>query len=66
MGISNVAAAMSRSARTTLTALLVAGALCARSNSSFAQSTPQRPKMLGLAHIALFAHDMDQSRKFYS
>lgn len=66
MGISNVSAAMSRSARTTLTALLVAGALCSRSNSSFAQSTPQRPKILGLAHIALFAHDMDQSRKFYS
>jgi lactoylglutathione lyase len=27
--------------------------------------TPQRPKILGLAHVAFFAHDFDQSRKFY-
>jgi lactoylglutathione lyase len=27
--------------------------------------TPERPKILGLAHVAFFAHDFDQSRKFY-
>jgi lactoylglutathione lyase len=28
--------------------------------------TPPRPKILGLAHVAFFAHDFDASRKFYS
>jgi lactoylglutathione lyase len=27
---------------------------------------PPRPKVLGLAHVAFFAHDFDASRKFYS
>ena len=27
--------------------------------------TPQRPKILGLAHVAFFAHDLDASRNFY-
>jgi catechol 2,3-dioxygenase-like lactoylglutathione lyase family enzyme len=27
--------------------------------------TPQRPRILGISHIALFAHDYEQSRAFY-
>src|ERR1700691_2083245 len=27
--------------------------------------TPQRPRILGISHIALFAHDYEQSRVFY-
>jgi len=30
-----------------------------------AQTAPVRPKILGLSHIAVFAHDFDKSRKFY-
>ena len=26
---------------------------------------PKRPRILGLAHIALFVHDIEQSRAFY-
>jgi len=31
-----------------------------------AQTTPERPKIVGLSHFAIFAHDFDKSRKFYS
>lgn len=34
--------------------------------SSLHAQTPQRPKILGLAHVAFFAHDFDASRNFYS
>ena len=37
---------------------------CLLVHSVFAQE-PQRPKILGLAHIAVFAHDFDKSRRFY-
>ena len=30
-----------------------------------AQAVPQRPKILGISHFAIFAHDFDKSRKFY-
>lgn len=30
-----------------------------------AQTAPERPKILGLSHFAIFAHDFDRSRKFY-
>src|ERR1700730_1154696 len=30
-----------------------------------AQTNPQRPHILGVAHIALFAHDYEKSRAFY-
>ena len=30
-----------------------------------AQAAPARPKILGLSHFAIFAHDFDKSRKFY-
>jgi catechol 2,3-dioxygenase-like lactoylglutathione lyase family enzyme len=29
------------------------------------QTVPQRPKILGISHFAIFAHDFDKSRKFY-
>lgn len=29
------------------------------------QTVPQRPKILGISHYAIFAHDFDKSRKFY-
>lgn len=31
-----------------------------------AAAGPSRPKILGIAHISLYAHDYDASRKFYS
>ncbi len=30
-----------------------------------AQTNPKRPHILGVAHIALFAHDYEKSRSFY-
>src|ERR1700733_7611549 len=30
-----------------------------------AQTPPVRPKIVGLSHFAVFAHDFDKSRKFY-
>src|ERR1700692_2899174 len=30
-----------------------------------AQTAPERPKILGLSHFAVFARDFDRSRKFY-
>ena len=30
-----------------------------------APAQPQRPKILGLAHIALFTADVEKSRRFY-
>jgi catechol 2,3-dioxygenase-like lactoylglutathione lyase family enzyme len=30
-----------------------------------AQTSPTRPKIVGLSHFAVFAHDFDKSRKFY-
>ena len=44
-------------------AMLFAG--CVLASFLHAQA-PQRPKILGLAHVAFFAHDFDASRKFYS
>ncbi len=32
---------------------------------AFGADTPKRPKILGIAHIALFVHDVDKSRQFY-
>jgi catechol 2,3-dioxygenase-like lactoylglutathione lyase family enzyme len=32
---------------------------------SFAQTTPQRPHILGISHIGLLAHDYEKSRAFY-
>ena len=37
--------------------LISAGILCAQ--------TPQRPHIVGISHIALLAHDYEQSRSFY-
>lgn len=33
--------------------------------SSLAAQAPQRPKITGVAHIALFVHDVDKAREFY-
>ena len=33
--------------------------------SSMCAQTPQRPHILGVAHIAVFAHDYEKSRSFY-
>ena len=41
------------------------GLLLCGSAAAFAQ-TPQRPKILGIAHVAFAAHDLEQSRAFYS
>ena len=30
-----------------------------------AQTAPARPRILGISHFAVYAHDFDQSRKFY-
>jgi hypothetical protein len=38
-------------------ALFAASIMCAQ--------TPQRPHILGVAHIAVFAHDYEKSRSFY-
>jgi catechol 2,3-dioxygenase-like lactoylglutathione lyase family enzyme len=35
------------------------------SASLLSAQTPQRPKILGLSHIAIFAHDYEKSRAFY-
>ena len=32
---------------------------------AFGADAPKRPKILGIAHIALFVHDVDKSRVFY-
>jgi catechol 2,3-dioxygenase-like lactoylglutathione lyase family enzyme len=32
---------------------------------AFGADAPKRPKILGIAHIALFVHDIDKSRQFY-
>ena len=32
---------------------------------AFGADAPKRPKILGIAHIALFVHDVDKSREFY-
>src|SRR5947209_10463665 len=46
----------------TVIAIFVAGALaCCLS----AADAPQRPRLTGVAHIALFVHDMEKSRAFY-
>src|ERR1700680_1787026 len=37
--------------------LVSAGVLCAQ--------TPPRPHIMGISHIALFAHDYERSRAFY-
>lgn len=41
---------------------------CALSGSHMlpAQSQPTRPRILGIAHIALLSHDLEQSRAFYT
>lgn len=44
-------------------AILVTSMLFAGSGS--AQTAPARPKIIGLSHFAVFAHDFDKSRKFY-
>jgi len=43
-------------------AILAGGCLLV---SLLSAQSPKRPKILGLAHVAFFAHDFDQSRKFY-
>jgi catechol 2,3-dioxygenase-like lactoylglutathione lyase family enzyme len=48
----------------TLTALTLAIATVSRADSP-AASAAQRPHILGIAHVALFSHDIDVSRKFY-
>ena len=40
-------------------AALLAGA------SLFAQEAPQRPKVLGIAHMAVYSKDLEKSRQFY-
>src|SRR5437763_960188 len=48
---------------------LLAGSLAAAIFFAFAYSAsadaPKRPKILGVAHIALFVHDIEKSRAFY-
>lgn len=46
--------------------LLPAVLLLGYGTVSLAQQIPPRPKILGLAHVAFAAHDLDASRKFYS
>ncbi len=33
--------------------------------STMQAQVPERPKILGVAHIAIFAHDFEKSRSFY-
>ncbi len=40
-------------------------ALCALASSMLAQSVPERPKILGLAHVAFYASDLEKTRAFY-
>ncbi len=40
-------------------------ALCALAPAAAQSSPPKRPRITGVAHIALFVHDMDQARRFY-
>ncbi len=44
--------------QTSLTLLLMAGVLAAA-------DAPQRPKITGVAHLALYVHDLAKSRQFY-
>ena len=40
-------------------------AITVLSAAAHAQIAPARPRIVGLSHFAVFAHDFDQSRKFY-
>jgi len=46
-----------------VTAMLVFAGLV--SALAFAADAPQRPRITGVAHIALFVHDMEKARAFY-
>ena len=46
-----------------MTKFLTASLLCV--SLSFGADAPKRPKILGIAHIALFVHDVEKSRQFY-
>lgn len=50
--------------RTFLTCAAIAAALSAGLMAAPPQ-TPKRPKILGIAHIALYVHDIEASRDFY-
>jgi catechol 2,3-dioxygenase-like lactoylglutathione lyase family enzyme len=54
----------SRSARFLGIATRSVGVLLLSVGMLFAQA-PQRPRILGISHIALFAHDYERSRAFY-
>ena len=47
---------------------LVGGVIATGLSASvlFAQATPERPPIVGLSHFAIYAHDFDKSKKFYS
>ena len=46
-----------------MTKFLTASLLCV--SLSFGADAPKRPKILGIAHIAVFVHDVEKSRQFY-
>lgn len=52
--------------RASLQSALLSLPLLAIACAAFAQAPVQRPKILGIAHLALASHDLDQSRQFYT
>jgi lactoylglutathione lyase len=45
--------------------IYLAGALLLSLGLSLPAAEPQRPRILGVAHISLYVHDLDKSRAFY-
>src|SRR5258708_1420972 len=45
--------------------LTIAILIALTSALTFAADAPQRPRITGVAHIALFVHDIEKSRAFY-
>lgn len=48
-----------------LSSALIAAAIAAAQLSAAPQDAPKRPKILGIAHIALSVHDVEAARAFY-
>ena len=46
--------------------VVVIAPLLAGTLTALAQAAPERPKILGIAHLALASHDLDKSRQFYA
>lgn len=64
MHIHGTIAKLARASKRVLAAELAMGILSA--GVVFAQGAPERPKLLGLSHFAIFAHDFEKSKKFYT